>query len=195
METFGVYPAALEVRQVGGARVLLGKFNYGSVATIADRGRVRKESFDERAFAFAIAEKTDRRIDLLVGHSFDRPIASRQAGTLAIVDSADGVTFEAQLPDDPPSWVVDAEKAIAAGLMTGLSPGFRVPPSSVVPGAERLDPEPGNPGVFIRRIRAAVLREFSLVTSPVYEDATVELRAAGAAGIAAGRPGLETLWL
>ena len=194
METFGVYPAALEVRQVGGARVLLGKFNYGSVATIADRGRVRKESFDARAFAFAIAEETDRRIDLLVGHSFDRPIASRQAGTLAIVDSADGVTFEAQLPDDPPSWVVDAEKAIAAGLMTGLSPGFRVPPSSVVPGAERLDPEPGNPGVFIRRIRAAVLREFSLVTSPVYEDATVELRAAGAAG-AAGRPGWETLWL
>ena len=194
MDTFGVYPAALEVRQVGGARVLRGIFNYGSIATVSDRGRVRKESFDARAFAFAIADETDRRIDLLVGHSFDKPIASRQAGTLAIVDSADGVTFEAQLPDDPPSWVVDAEKAIAAGLMTGLSPGFRVPPSSVVPGAERLEPEPGNPGVFIRRIRAAVLREFSLVTSPVYEDATVELRAAGAAG-AAGRPGLETLWL
>ena len=194
MDTFGVWPAVLEVRQVGGARVLSGTFNYGSIATVSDRGRVRKESFDSHAFAYAIAVETERRIDLLVGHSFDKPIASRQAGTLTLTDSAAGVTFEAKLPDDPPSWVVDAEKAIAAGLMTGLSPGFSVPPRSVVPGAESLEPEPGNPGVMIRHIRAAVLREFSLVTSPVYEDATVELRAAGIAG-AAGRPGLETLWL
>ena len=195
MDAFGVWPAVFEIRQVGGAHVLRGTFNYGSTATIADRGRVRKESFAARAFNFAIEQEPERRIDLLVGHSFDKPIASRQAGTLALTDSAAGVTFEAKLPDDPPSWVVDAEKAIAAGLMTGLSPGFSVPPRSAVPGAESLEPEPGNPGVLIRRIRAAVLREFSLVTSPVYEDATVELRAA--AGIAgdAGRPGLETLWL
>ena len=87
-------------------------------------------------------------------------LPAAKAGTLEIADGDDGVTFEARLPDDPPSWVVDAEKSIAAGLMIGLSPGFTVPPVSVVPGAERLEPEPGNPSVQIRVISEAVLREF-----------------------------------
>ena len=40
-------------------------------------------------------------------------------------DGADAVTFEARLPDDPPSWVIDAERAIAAGPHDGTSrPGF-----------------------------------------------------------------------
>ena len=72
---------------------------------------------------------------------------------------------------------MDAERAVAAGLMVGLSPGFTVPPASAVPDAERLEPEPGNPGVQIRVIRAAVLREFSVVTAPAYADAAVDLRA------------------
>ena len=73
--------------------------------------------------------------------------------------------------------MTDIEKSIAGGLSTGLSPGFVVPPRTVVPDAERLLPEPGNPGVQIRQIDHAVLREFSVVTSAVYEDAFVELRA------------------
>ena len=104
-------------------RILTGRFNYSSTATVRDRGRVRKERFEPRAFRFAIEDET-RQIDILVGHSFDKPLASRKAGTLEIADGDDGVTFEARLPDDPPSWVIDAERAIAAGLMTGLSPGF-----------------------------------------------------------------------
>ena len=177
MNDFPIFEAgALEIRQSGGARTLHGSFNYGSMATLRDRGRVRKEKFESNAFRFAI-EDPERRIDILVGHSFDKPIASRTAGTLAIEDSADAVTFEALLPDDPPSWVIDAERAIAAGLMTGLSPAFTVPPSSVSPHAERLEDEPGNPDVSIRVIREAVLREFSVVTSAAYTDATVNLRA------------------
>ena len=73
--------------------------------------------------------------------------------------------------------VVDVEKAIGAGLMVGLSPGFIVPPKDVVPNAEAVEPEAGNPSVGIRVIRAAVLREFSIVASPAYEDAAVDLRA------------------
>ena len=69
------------------------------------------------------------------------------------------------------------EKSVVAGLMVGLSPGFVVPPASVVPDAERFEDEPGNPGVQIRVIRAAVLREFSVVTAPAYPDAAVDLRA------------------
>ena len=177
MAEYPIFEAAkLEIRRSGGMSTLSGRFNYGSVATIRDRGRVRKERFKSRAFRYAI-EDEQRRIDILVGHDFGKPIASRKAGTLEIADGDDGVTFEARLPDDPPSWVVDAEKAIAAGLMVGLSPGFTVPPASVVPGAERLDPEPGNPGVQIRVIREAVLREFSVVTAAAYQDAVVDLRA------------------
>ena len=149
---------------------------YGSMATMRNRGRVRKEKFTSRAFRFAIEQEPDRRIDILVGHDFGKPIASRQAGTLKITDADDAVTFEARLPDDPPSWVIDAERAIAAGLMTGLSPGFIVPPKDVVPNAEAIEPEPGNPDVGIRVIREAVLREFSVVTSPAYTDAAVDLR-------------------
>ena len=133
-------------------------------------------SCGRRAGRFAI-EDDSRQIDVLSGHDFGKPLASRKAGTLDIEDGDDGVTFEARLPDDPPFWVIDAERAIAAGLMTGLSPGFSVPPASAVLDAERLEPEPGNPGVQIGVIRAAVLREFSVVTSAAYTDAAVDLRA------------------
>ena len=177
MADFHFFEAAkLEIRRSGGMRILTGRFNYSSTATVRDRGRVRKERFEPRAFRFAIEDET-RQIDILVGHDFGKPIASRKAGTLQIADADDGVSFEAKLPDDPPSWVVDAEKSIAAGLMIGLSPGFTVPPASVVPDAERFEPEPGNPEVEIRVIRAAVLREFSVVTAPAYADAAVDLRA------------------
>ena len=175
-----VYPifeaGELEIRQSGRSRTLRGRFNYGSMATVRDRGRVRKERFEPRAFRFAI-EDDSRQLDVLVGHDFGKPIASRKAGTLTIRDGDDAVEFEAELPDDPPSWVIDAERAIAAGLMTGLSPGFTIPPASAVPDAERLEPEPGNPGVQVRVIREAVLREFSVVTAPAYPDAAVDLRA------------------
>ena len=133
-------------------------------------------SCGRRAGRFAI-EDDSRQIDVLSGHDFGKPLASSKAGTLDIEDGDDGVTFEARLPDDPPSWVVDAEQSIAAGLMVGLSPGFTVPPASAVPDAERLEPEPGNPGVQVRVIREAVLREFSVVTSAAYADAAVDLRA------------------
>ena len=177
MAEFPIFEASkLEIRRSGGMRILTGRFNYGSTATVRDRGRVRKERFEPRAFRFAIEDET-RQLDILVGHDFGKPIASRKAGTLSIADGDDAVNFEARLPDDPPSWVIDAEKSIAAGLMVGLSPGFVVPPASVVPDADRFVEEAGNPGVQIRVIREAVLREFSVVTAPAYEDAEVDLRA------------------
>ena len=177
MSGFPIFDGALELRRSGGARTLHGRFNYGSTATIRDRGRVRKERFQPRAFRYAIDQDPERRIDLLVGHDYGKPLASRKAGTLDIADGDDAVTFEARLPDDPPSWVIDAERAIAAGLMLGLSPGFTVPPTSAVPDAEVLEDEPGNAGVQVRVIREAVLREFSVVTAPAYTDAAVDIRA------------------
>ena len=153
------YEGQLEIRRGGGASRIAGTFAYNVRGTISDRGRVRKESFSSRAFRFAIDEQPDRKIDILVGHDFGKPIASRQSGTLSIVDADDAVRFEATLPDESlmPTWVLDVIKSIEAGIMVGLSPGFRVPPASVVPNAERLIPEEGNPGVQIRQISDAVL--------------------------------------
>ena len=175
MDDFICWEGELEIRQVGGARTLSGTFPYNRLGVINDRGRVRKERIGSRAFSYAIAAE-DRKIDLLVGHDFGKPIASRQSGTMVIEDAADAVRFTATLPADPPPWVVDAEKAIRAGTMTGLSPGFRVPPRSAVANAEELLPEPGNPSVQIRQVNAAVLREFSIVTAPTYDDAFIEMR-------------------
>ena len=172
-----VFEGSMEIRQRGGFRVLSGSFPYGGMATVSNRGRVRKESFSPRAFRFAIETEPERRIDLLIGHDFGKPVASRQAGSLVVTDTPQGVLFEATLPDDAPTWVVDAELAISAGLMTGVSPGFLVPPASVLPDAETLVDEPGNTGVQVRQINHAVLRELSIVTNPSYEDAVVELRA------------------
>ena len=190
-----IWQGDLEIRQIGGVSRLIGSFPYGTLATVSDRGRVRKESIASGAFRFAI-DDPERRIDILVGHDFGKPIASRAAGTLDIEDTVDAVRFEARLPDDPPSWVTDAEKSIRAGIMTGLSPGFRVPPRSVVSDAETLIPEPGNPTVSIRQINHAMLREFSIVTSGAYLDAAVDLRSEDGehnAAIIVPRP--STLWL
>ena len=58
-----------------------------------------------------------------------------------------------------------------------ISPGFMVPPRDILPDAEGLEPEPGNPAVQVRVIRQAVLTELSIVTRPAYSDTGVDVRA------------------
>ena len=170
-----VYPVDLEIRQRG--RHLSGVFRYGSTATIRDRGRVRKERFAPRAFRFAVRDPK-REINLLAGHRFDNPLASKLGKTLDLDESDDAIEFAATLPPEreQPTWMRDAVLAVNGGLIGGISPGFRVPPASTVPNAEELIPEPGNPGVQIRQINQAVLFELSLVTRPVYDDTEVSIR-------------------
>ena len=154
METRAIWEAAgLEVRREGKAPEIRVRFPYGALAVVADRGAVRKESIQRGAFSFTL-DDPDLEVNLLYGHSFDRPLASRKNGSLILQDTDDALTFTARV--DPAledvSHVRDALALLAAGLVTGASPGFRVPPKDVVPGAERLDPEPGNPSVLIRRL-------------------------------------------
>ena len=179
MGEYADYEGQLEIRRGGGARSIA-----GSLPLQRQRHYQRPWESAQRAVCksgpLAMQSKSrTARIDILVGHDFGKPVASRQNGTLTIADSAEAVTFEAALPEEAlmPSWVADVILAIEAGLMVGLSPGFRIPPPSVVPNAERLIPEPGNPGVQIREISDAVLREFSIVTNGVYDQSLVELRA------------------
>ena len=178
LEQRAVWPVEdLEVRATGSGRTLSGKFPYRSLATVRDRGRVRKESFSSRAFGYAVRDE-EREIHLLAGHSYDRPLATKRGGTLALEDRDDALVFEAALPGDDaqPSWMRDTVMAMQAGLVGGISPGFTVPPATAVPDAEELVPEPGNPGVQIRVIKEAVLHELSLVTRPAYSETEVDLR-------------------
>ena len=199
-----IFHADFEIRAKGDGRSLVGRFPYNKMATVRDRGRVRKERFGKRAFGWqirefeklqaelgkALAEGVEeglselkeavarRNVDLLSGHDFNRPMASLRAGTLKLTDSDDALSFEATLPAESrqPTWMRDAVLSVEGGLAPGISPGFRVPPASAVPNAEELIPEPGNPGVQIRQINQAVLSELSIVTRPAYVETEVEAR-------------------
>ena len=180
METRGIWPVAgLEVRQQGGRPRIFGSFPYNALAVLADRGTVRKESIEPGAFSFTL-DDPDAEINLLFGHNFDKPLASRLGGSLVLKDTEDFLTFIATIPEgaERATHITDALVMLGSGLIKGISPGFRVPPASAVPDAERLVPEPGNKeGVMIRMLKSLVLYELSLVTRPAYEASMAELRA------------------
>ena len=180
METAALYQVELELRQEGDRPTLTGRFPYGATATLAATGRVRKERFGSRAFAFAV-NAPEREIHFLIGHDFGKPLARKLNGSLELTDADDALTFRAILPpeSEQPTYMRDFLLEYRAGLVGGLSPGFQVPPASAVPNAERLTPEAGNPGVSIRDIAAAVLYEMSGVTRPTFPGTELEMRAAG----------------
>lgn len=177
----------LELRAArNGSRRLRGRFPYKKVAVLSDGGRTgapQKEVFAPHAFAYRINDPK-ANIHLLVGHSYDRPLASVAAGTLQLTDTAEAVTFEAEITEElmAAQWVKDFLAMLAAGLIVGLSPGFRLPPERAVKVAEQItkekvDPASGAYGATIRTILAALLFELSVVTVPAYPDTSVEERA------------------
>lgn len=158
----GAAQGALELRQQDGSTRLRGRFPY---ATEAELARGRFELIEPGAFAERI--ESGLEIHLLAGHDFNRPLASREAGTLTLRDTAEALEIEATLAEGT-SWAADFLAAHKAGLIRGLSPGFRVPP-----GGERI--ERRGDGI-LRRIARAELFEFSAVTRPAYPAAQVEAR-------------------
>lgn len=172
---------SLELRKrASGALALRGKFPYNSRAVLSDGGRTgrpRKEQFAPGAFRYSV--ENQQEVHLLIGHSFDRPLASRGAGSLVLEDKDDALSFEATIAPEMQevSWVQDFFAAFNAGLIVGLSPGFRIPPQRTVPNAEEVteeDPAEGN--ALIRTIFQAILFELSLVTRPAYSETEVEAR-------------------
>src|SRR5690606_36954387 len=77
----------------------------------------------------------------------------------------------------------DAVAQVESGLATGISPGFRLPPERVVPRAEAEhvevqapDPARRQFGAVLRRVRSALLYEFSIVTRPAYHGGQIGAR-------------------
>lgn len=158
---------ALELRQDenGGAR-LRGRFPYNAEAILGDGpGGRRIEVIAARAFAARI--EAGEEIHLLSGHDYQKPLASTTAGTLTLRDGETGLDLEARI-DPGTTWARDFLEAHRAGLIRGLSPGFRV-----TPDGERIEAQGGD---LRRTITAADLFELSAVTRPAYSDAQIEAR-------------------
>ena len=166
---WGGSTGGLELRTLAdGATCLQGRFPY-SVPTILSDGREkRREVFEARAFGASIADGGD--VHLLVHHDMNKPLASRAAGSLTLEDTDDALTFEATLAPEMRSvgYVQDFLGTLAAGLVGGISPGFRVPQ-----GGDRV--KRSGTGIM-RVVRSADLIEISAVTKPAYPAAQIEAR-------------------
>jgi len=186
---FGTLAGDLDIRaRRGGGKVITGSFPYRRRAVMSDGGRNRrpeKEEFDSRAFAYRV-EKPDEEIHFLSGHRYDKPLASKLNGSLKLRDSDQALFFEANILPEiiETQHGRDALALLAAGLATGVSPGFRMPPERAVPRSEAesiseepINPDAGQHGARIRLIKQALLFELSLVTQPAYADAQAEARA------------------
>lgn len=174
------YPGELEIRKRhDGARVVRGKFPYNKRAVLSDggnKGRPVKERFKPGAFLYRI-EAPGEEIHLLVGHDYDRPLASKLNGTLTFKDTLAALFFEAVILPKvlETSYAKDTLALIAAGLAVGLSPGFRIPPKATVPDAETVeDEDPSEGRAIIRTINDCLLYELSIVTRPAYDETLVE---------------------
>ena len=211
MSEYHVFDAELEIRARGDSRILAGRFPYSAgpgrgMATVASRGRVRKERIAPDAFSWQIDEfakvqeqlaaavdasldqariellrqELERRnVHILSGHSYDRPLGDLKGGTARVTSSKSAVEFEVDLPADAdmPTYFADTVKQVRGNLSGGVSPGFRVPPVSAVANAEVFESEVSNPAVQVRVINHAVLFELSIVARPAYSATDIDLRA------------------
>ncbi|MGE4327581.1 MAG: HK97 family phage prohead protease [Pseudodonghicola sp.] len=166
---WGAHLGGLELRTEGGETRLRAIFPYGRETVLGvSLGRERREVITARAFADRIERGDD--VHFLSGHDFNKPLASRSAGTLTLTETNEALTVDAVITDEMAavSWVRDFLSARAAGLIRGLSPGFRVRP-----GGETVEQRGG---AILRTIRAADLIEISAVTKPAYPQAQIEAR-------------------
>jgi uncharacterized protein len=169
---WGAHHGGLELRSEGGFLRLRASFPYGRETVLSDGGRSgksRKEVIASRAFSDRIERGED--IHFLASHDFNKPLASRSAGTLTLQDTDAALVIEAtitaQMADV--SYVRDFLSAHASGLVKGLSPGFRVPA-----GGEGIEQRADS---ILRTVRSAELFEISAVTVPAYPEAQIEARA------------------
>jgi HK97 family phage prohead protease len=153
----------LEVRAEGGATRLRATFPYGAETELAAG---RRETFAPHAFAASVGDG-GHDVLLLMGHDLGKPLASRAAGSMQLRDSDSALEIEATI-EGGTTWARDFLAAHAAGLIRGLSPGFRVPA-----GGERIERR-GND--LLRTVTTATLFEVSAVTKPAYPHAQIEAR-------------------
>ena len=161
---------------------------------VRQRGRRRKQTVRPGAFRFAIEDET-REINLLLGRDYDKPLASKQAGTLQLIDNPAALEFFVdELPDT--SYVSDFRAGLSSGaFVAGVAMLFTIPPASVVPEAVEIIPDPDNPDVDVEVVHESVLTAIAVTTrAPRGNPGTVSERAAQAA-LVAGKQHRRRTWL
>ena len=188
--TLGLGSGQLEVRDSRRGTRLAGRFPYNSLAVLSDGGRTgkpRKEAFASRAFEYRIADPK-AEIHLLSGHDYGQVLARKLDDSLILRDADEALTFEANIAPEltEAPFFQNLIAQLRAGLIGGISPGFRLPPERAVPREqaeetteEAYKPERGMFGAMIRWIKQALLFELSLVTVPAYSETSVEARSEG----------------
>lgn len=159
---WGAASGALEIRSEGGATALRAVFPYGAETELAPG---KREVFAPHAFRARI--EAGEEIHLLAQHNYQWPLASTAAGTLRLRSTDLAVEIEATV-DGSTTWAKDFLAAHRAGLIRGLSPGFRVPN-----GGDRVERRGAD---LLRTVMAAQLFEVSAVTVPAYPSAQIEAR-------------------
>jgi hypothetical protein len=91
---WGAHTGSLELRTEGGETRLRAIFPYGRAAVLSDGGRTGRQR-QEVIAARAFADRIDRGDDILflAGHDFNKPLASREAGTLSLSESDDALNI------------------------------------------------------------------------------------------------------
>ena len=157
------FEGEVEYRQQG----LNGQFDYNRPEVVANAGRRRKELVRPGAFDFVLRDPT-REVLLTLGERADRPLASRLAGSLRLVDSPEGLRFEIdQLPDT--SYARDFEALLNAGTLAyGIRALYRKPPPEAVApedAEEEIEDtaDDAEPGVTIGAINQAILTGLAII--------------------------------
>ncbi|MEG3663068.1 HK97 family phage prohead protease [Celeribacter halophilus] len=154
---------ALEIRAEGGETHLSAVFPYGSETELAPG---RREVFAPHAFRARV--EAGEEIHLLTQHDYSKPLASTAAGNLTLRDLDEGLELRATV-DASTSWAADFIAAHKAGLVRGISPGFRVER-----GGDRVERRGAE---IVRTVHSASLFEISAVTRAAYPQAQIEARA------------------
>lgn len=152
--------AALGMRIAGEAVV------FGQQAYVGDSfSGIDYEVIDAGAFDEVLADAA-LDVRLLYGHESTRLLGRSTSGTLRLVKTATGLSFEADLPDTSDGR--DVYELIRRGDLTGCSFGF-------IPGEfEHLEDETGADVTVHTRI--AEIWELTLTCFPVYQGTSVKLR-------------------
>ena len=165
------YPAStVEARQVENLRILA-TLPYGADEVVSNRTRRRKTRVRPFTFRHGLAD-AERDVILNVGAgSSARPLATKRLGTLTLRESRQALTATATgLPDV--TYAADALTLLRAGL---LIPTWRYFTSGLPGEPTRIDPEPGNPGVDVEVVSAAILTSIHLLPRSTIPGATASV--------------------
>ena len=200
----GTYPQPVEVRRDG--RGIRGSFSYGKDRVISNRARVRKQRVAPGAFAYnlkrwselqqelsealekgiargaqdAIQDRLDLTPDvvLVAGVKYDGAIGSMKARSVTFKDTPSALEFEA-----PDITGTEAGRELltrieSGQLRMGVVPIFALPPEDAVDGpVVTLEPEDGNPEVFVEVIHQALLTSVSILNrAPLGSPGLIEVR-------------------